>query len=1061
MTEGPAPSGPSSIDHRDAQGTVDSLTLTEPINEGIVRIMVTQLDIALLALEGLNPDVHAARKAMKRIRAMLRLVRSSIGDSVYHTENDSLRDVARLLAPARDATARIETFDGLLSRHPRCLDLQAAETIRMALEADDQLQQARLTTDPHARSGVIAALTDVRSRIVAIPASPASRPGPWDFDAMEDGLRRTYRRCRRRLIALMDDPSEEAFHRWRKAVKYLRHQLEALVAFTPETLGHQVEELDALGELLGSAQDLVILSRTLSQVGADRIDLRLVQASIADYLDRLQTACIPMGEAMFADRPRSFVDTIRVAFDKPEHILVARDIYGLTATARPLPSELDDIARIDTPAGDRYVMRISLPGADLATVELIADAMRAAADGGVSVPHTVKTTEGHDQAILQEGRVVRMHTWLSGTTHGSAGVSSAIAGSIGDTAGSLVNALGRLPQPDGLRPDRQWDLAHAAATISDLLPYLVNDAPRALIEEVMNRIERVPFGDLPRQVIHSDLNPENLLVDSDRVVGVIDFGDVAWTIRIGELAVACAYAMLDQVDPVGIGARIAGAYARTTTVTPAEADWLFDLILARLATSACIAATRPEDNPHHQNTSSGVWNLLATLLAADTRWIAERLATACLGGPPEAAPPSSRRVAAKRNVLGPSLSLSYVEPLHIVRGRGAFLYDARARRYLDGVNNVAHVGHAHPIVVEAAHIQASTLNTNTRYLHPEVLRYASRLADTLPDGLDTVFLVNSGSEANELAIRIAVAATGRTDLVCLDNAYHGNTGLLVEVSPYKFNGPGGAGRRDGVSVLPSPDPYRNPELAGDGAGARYRILADESLLHDQPAALIVEALPGCGGQLVPAPGVIAAAYDTVRDAGGVVIADEVQTGLGRVGTAFWAFQLHNVVPDIVTIGKPAGNGHPLAAVVTTSALAQAFDTGMEYFNTFGGNPVSAAIGNAVLDVIMEDRLQARARILGEYLQDCLAQLKQTHEAIGDVRGAGLFIGIELVSDRESKEPAADLAAAVVEFAKTAGVLLSADGPHHNVVKIKPPLVVTSGDCRRFISVVDAALASVD
>ena len=316
--------------------------------------------------------------------------------------------------------------------------------------------------------------------------------------------------------------------------------------------------------------------------------------------------------------------------------------------------------------------------------------------------------------------------------------------------------------------------------------------------------------------------------------------------------------------------------------------------------------------------------------------------------------------------LGPSLSLSHSTPLHIVRGSGSYLFDQRGRRYLDAVNNVAHVGHSHPRVTAAAAAQMALLNTNTRYLHGEVLRYADRLATTLPDPLEVVFVVNSGSEANELGIRLIRAATGAFDMVCFDHGYHGNTSTLVDVSPYKFSGPGGAGRQPWVAVLPAPDPYRVDPFRGPPAARNYRAAAEATLAgRAQPlAGMIAESLPGCGGQIVPDPGVLAAAYDTVRARGGLIIADEVQTGFGRVGSSFWSFELHGVVPDVVTMGKPIGNGHPLGAVVTTREIASAFDTGMEYFNTFGGNPVSAAVGNAVLDVIEEEGLQDHAARVG-------------------------------------------------------------------------------------------------
>jgi 4-aminobutyrate aminotransferase-like enzyme len=317
-----------------------------------------------------------------------------------------------------------------------------------------------------------------------------------------------------------------------------------------------------------------------------------------------------------------------------------------------------------------------------------------------------------------------------------------------------------------------------------------------------------------------------------------------------------------------------------------------------------------------------------------------------------------------------------------------------------------------------------------------------------------VFLVNSGSEANELAIRLVRAATGAFDLICLDHGYHGNTSTLVDVSPYKFNGPGGSGQRRWVGVLPSPDPYREPSFRSEDAGRHYGEAARTVVAgrDRSPAGLIAEALPSCAGQVVPAPGVMAAAYEAVREGGGLVIADEVQTGFGRVGDSFWAFELHSVVPDVVTMGKPIGNGHPMGAVVTTRAIAEAFDNGMEYFNTFGGNPVSAAVGNAVLDAIEIEGLQASAAEVGRALMDRLWELAADHDAIGDVRGAGLFVGVELVTDRATQQPNPELAARVVEGARDAGLLLSTDGPYHNVIKIKPPLVFSRQHARRLAAV---------
>lgn len=423
-------------------------------------------------------------------------------------------------------------------------------------------------------------------------------------------------------------------------------------------------------------------------------------------------------------------------------------------------------------------------------------------------------------------------------------------------------------------------------------------------------------------------------------------------------------------------------------------------------------------------------------------------------------------LALRRKLLGPSLSVSYRTPLHIVRGQGAYLFDADGRAYLDCVNNVAHVGHAHPRVVEAGIAQMRLLNTNTRYLHETVVRYAERLTALLPEHLEVCFFTNSGSESNELALRLARATTGRPDVATVDVGYHGNTQRLVEVSPYKFNGPGGAGLGEDVQVVPLPDPYRGRHR-GHGAevGRAYVAAATEVLSTavsaGHPAgAMIAEAIPSTAGQIVPPDGWLAGLFDAARAMGAVPIADEVQVGFGRVGTDVWAFAAEGARPDIVTMGKPIGNGHPLGAVVTTRPIADAFANGMEYFNTFGGNPVSAAIGIAVLDVIADEGLQEHARVVGEQLLAGLREVAVRHAAIGDVRGAGLFVGVELVRDRTTREPDEALATELVNRAAERGVLLSTDGPDHNVIKIKPPLVFSAADADRLVETVDAILGEI-
>ncbi|MFN2179165.1 MAG: aminotransferase class III-fold pyridoxal phosphate-dependent enzyme, partial [Candidatus Promineifilaceae bacterium] len=429
--------------------------------------------------------------------------------------------------------------------------------------------------------------------------------------------------------------------------------------------------------------------------------------------------------------------------------------------------------------------------------------------------------------------------------------------------------------------------------------------------------------------------------------------------------------------------------------------------------------------------------------------------------------------------LGPSLSLSYRRPLEILRGRGQYLYDENGSRYLDVVNNVCHVGHSHPRVVAALAGQAAVLNTNTRYLHPNIVRYAERLLAKLPEPLEVCFFVCSGSEANELALRLARTYTDAEDFIVLDGAYHGNTAALIDISPYKHNGPGGKGAPPHVHTAMMPDPYRGlyKDLAGFQSGASgerpdkeparsgslYAAHVGElaqAVLDTgrRLAGFIAEPVLGCGGQIVLPDGYLQEAFAHVRAAGGVCIADEVQVGFGRVGSHFWGFETQGVVPDIVTMGKPIGNGHPLAAVATTRAIADAFANGMEYFNTFGGNPVSCAVGSAVLDVIEDEKLQENALRVGAHLLDGLRGLMDRHPLVGDVRGLGLFIGVELVRDRETLEPAAGEASYIVERMKEQGILLSIDGPLHNVLKLKPPIIFTKEDADFLVRTLDKVLA---
>ena len=406
----------------------------------------------------------------------------------------------------------------------------------------------------------------------------------------------------------------------------------------------------------------------------------------------------------------------------------------------------------------------------------------------------------------------------------------------------------------------------------------------------------------------------------------------------------------------------------------------------------------------------------------------------------------------RKQHLGKGMSLQYKEPLKMVRGQGVYLLDELGRKYLDTVNNVAHVGHEHPTVVKAGQEQTAVLNTNSRYLHENINLLAQEILDTLPPELSVVHFVNSGSEANELAIRMAKTVTGKEDVIASQVGYHGNTNICVAISSYKFDGKGGKGAPEHTHIFPLPDAFRG-KYRGKNTGEKYAEEVQQCIdrIHkrgDGVSALIVEPIISCGGQIELPKGFLSKAYTAVRKAGGLCISDEVQVGCGRLGASFWGFQLHNVLPDIITIGKPIGNGHPLAAVVCTEVVANSFANGMEFFNTFGGNPVSCAIGTAVLQTVKKEKLQENALEVGAYLKEQLFNLAKDFPIIGDVRGQGFFLGIELVDAQ--KKPLPEQTDYLINRMKDHGILMSSDGLDHNVLKIKPPLVFSKENAQQLL-----------
>ena len=753
--------------------------------------------------------------------------------------------------------------------------------------------------------------------------------------------------------------------------------------------------------------------------------------------------------------------------------LVRRE-YGIAGTLRPLAGSGRNY-RVDASDGRAFTLKVAGDDAPhgMASFEAAVTSRAAAADIGPALPRTVPTLGGALEVETRSddgtARTVRLLEFVPGVPwHEAAERPPSLPGELGRVLGRLDRALADFDHPAAGRT-HAWDLVRAGQHRGKV-PLVTDAARRAILDRAFHlHASAVPaLASLPHAVIHGDANDENVLIEDGRVSGLVDFGDSLRNPAVCELAIALAYVMLEQPDPLAAGGEVVAGYHAERPLSSAEVEVLFPLVCGRLAVTVAMAAANRRIDPDHPTwfvTEERAWRLLERLDGVSPADAGRRLA-AGTGVDPFADPgaPVELLLERRRERFSRALSIAYRDPIKMTRGRGQFLFDADGRPYLDLVNNVCHVGHCHPRVVEAGQRQMAQLNTNTRYLYDGLTDYADRLCATLPSSLEVCFFVNSGTEANELALRLARAHTRRRDVLVVDGAYHGHTGALIDISPYKFMGLGGAGRPEPwVRVVPMPDGYRgarrgHDRATGEAYGDDVRAVIEGA--DAPPAAFITETLLSCGGQVVPPPGWLETAFQHVRAAGGVCIADEVQTGFGRVGSHFWAFETQAVIPDIVVLGKPMGNGHPMGAVVTTRAVAESFETGMEFFSTFGGNPVSCAIGLAVLDVIHDQSLQRHAFEVGARFRDGLAALMDDHPLIGDVRGLGLFLGIELVRDRRARDPATAVAADLVNRLRHRGILARTDGPGANVIKVKPPLVVTGDDVEMSVRVLGEELGQV-
>ncbi|MEE9229395.1 MAG: aminotransferase class III-fold pyridoxal phosphate-dependent enzyme [Acidobacteriota bacterium] len=775
-------------------------------------------------------------------------------------------------------------------------------------------------------------------------------------------------------------------------------------------------------------------------------------------------------------------------FSTTEAERVANDIFGVTASAHSLGSERDQNFHLRTQDGRERVLKISNPAEDPSVIDFQIQALLhiERQDPSLPIPRMLKTVGGENSQTVEgsdgRGYRVRLVTYLPGGLLQNATHSPELMRDLGATTARLGQALRGFfhPAAGHVLP---WDVKQAARFIEHV-DCIEDAALRKSVGEMLNRFEAQILPQMPglrAQVIHNDMHGGNTLVQDDSVTGIIDFGDMVHTALVSDVAVALSEAVQGMPDPITTAMEIVRGYCSVEPLTELELSLLFDLTLARLAMGITISSWRGKKFPDlRDQTLDCVPPYSAAfkrLIQINSDFVHGCFRDAC-GLPPDPAlilsvpeealnppePDLSRLLERRRAVLGPALNLSYHRPLHFVRARGAWLIDASGRAYLDAYNNVPHVGHCHPAVVSAIAYQAARLNTNTRYLYESIVDYAERLTATFPGNLRICTLLSSGSEANDIAWRLAKAYTGHDGAIVVEGAYHGVTDASNDLSPSELQ-PGAAGAPH-VTSVPPPDTYRGRYRRDEPrAGELYAADVDAAIASlraggRELAMFMFDSILSSSGIMLPPEGYLAAVFEKVRAAGGLCVADEVQAGFGRTGDHMWGFEAHGVVPDIVTLGKAIGSGHPMAAVVTTPEIVAALAKQSDFFSTTGGNPVSCAAGMATLEVLEREGLMENARRVGAYLREGIGKLSARHALIGDVRGTGLYTGVELVRDRVTLEPAAEEAHEIVDRMRDGGVLIGWDGLQGNVLKIRPPMVFSKENADHLMKVFDKVLGSL-
>ena len=756
---------------------------------------------------------------------------------------------------------------------------------------------------------------------------------------------------------------------------------------------------------------------------------------------------------------------------------VANTLFGVCGNIRSLGGEKDHNFLMDC-GHQSFLLKLCNPSEPDELVDFQVQALQhiARVDPGLAVPRSINTIDGRGWGSFTDccglTRNVRLLSFLPGVSLGEIELSNPLLRSFGETVARIDRALQGYFHSSADYP-LVWDLKRANL-LAPLIDSMEDRQTRLLINAVFQRFSEFVVPRIPRlraQVIHNDITFHNAVVDendSSRIAGIYDFGDMIYAPLIQEFALTAAEIAIGNDRPEEVSALIVAGIDSITPIQSDEFELLPCMMSMRLAMAIVLAqhvatgdarAHLPGLMSNTLETLQHFWKIGEKDFVAQLKYVCRAPVVTSAG--PQSAETCRSIFKRRQSVLGNADVVSYQKPVHLVQGEGVSVRDIDGKTYIDAYNNVPHVGHCHPHVVAAINRQTALLNTNTRYLHNAIVDYSERLTKLLPEELNTCYFVSSGSEANDLAWRIAQSWSGGNIAAAMGDSYHGITDFSEKISLYAYDE---TSTPKHVIALDPPDNFRGQRKHNDDQrGMLFAQLASDKLdqylnAGKRFAAVFVDGIMSSSGIILPPPGFSRELATIAHRHDGLYVADEVQSGFGRLGKHLWGFEFGDFVPDIVTFGKPIANGYPMGLVITKKEIADRFSTKHDFFSTTGGNPVACCAAMAVLDVMEEENLMKNAFSIGIALKQKISALATQYPQIGDVRGSGLFIGVDLVANPQTLSPDRALADRVINCMKENGVLVGTDGPGDNVIKIRPPMCFDINNAEKLVECLSGALS---